>query len=174
MLDQKKSLPKFREGFLHCYSNELPYFYALYSIFMYLYKLPQPNQYIFIKDKSLYNLYKPKKISDHLLVPEKIYKKYEKYFGEIGSTEFKNSAFESIKEQFLEIFSSNQLNGLQKLLLAFLIQQFKISKDQYSEALQKILSESHSFDLQMQLARYDLIKNQYPSTLLGKWWRKIR
>jgi hypothetical protein len=141
---------------------------------MYLYKLPESNQYIFIKDKSLYNLYKPKSLPEHLLIPEKIYKKYEKYFGEISSNQFRYSAFESLKEQFVSIFSSNQLNSLQKITLSFFIQQFKISKDQYTEALQKILSEEDSFDIQVQLARYDLIKNQYPNSGFRKLLSKIR
>ena len=140
---------------------------------MYLYRLPEENQYIFVKDKSLYNFYQPKELSDHLLVPEQVYKKHEKAFGHIPSTEFNDSAFELLKEQFLHTFSSNQLSSIQKLVLSFFIQQYKISKDQYAEALQKILSESHSFDLQVQLARYESIKKQYPSSFLSKWRRKL-
>ncbi len=140
---------------------------------MYLYKLPESNQYIFIKDKSLYNLYKPKSLAEHLLVPEKIYKKYEKHFGQINSTQFRYSAYESLKEQFVSIFSANQLDTLHKIILSFFIQQFKISKDQYAEALQKILSEKDSFDIQVQLARYDLIKNQYPGSGFRRFLVKI-
>lgn len=141
---------------------------------MYLYKLPEPNQYIFVKDKSLYNLYKPKSLTEHLLVPESIYKKYEKFFGAIDSTQFRSKAYESLKEQFVTIFSSNQVSTVQKVILSFFIQQFKISKDQYADALQKILSENHSFDIQMQLARYDLIKNQYPNSGLRKLFMKMK
>ena len=140
---------------------------------MYLYRLPEENQFIFVKDKSLYNFYQPKGLSDHLLVPEQVYKKHEKAFGHIASTEFNDSAFELLKEQFLRTFSSNQLSSIQKLVLSFFIQQYKISKDQYVEALQKILSESHSFDLQVQLARYESIKKQYPSSFLSRWRRKL-
>jgi hypothetical protein len=140
---------------------------------MYLYKLPTPNEYIFIKEKSLYNLYKPKQLDDLLLVPEKTYKKYEKHLGTIDAKEFRYSANELLKEHFKSIFSDNQLGVLQKAVLSFFINQFKISKEQYAEALQKILAEEHSFDLQVQLAKYELIKNKYPSSGFQKLLSKL-
>lgn len=140
---------------------------------MYLYKLPKTNEYIFVKEKSLYNLYQPNALSDHLLVPEKIYRKHEESFGHIPSEEFNASAFESLKDQFLRVFSSNQLSSLQRMILSFFIQQYKISKEQYADALQKILAESHSFDIQVQLARYETIKKQYPTSFIDKWRKRF-
>ena len=52
---------------------------------MYLYKLPEKNQFLFVRDKSLFSLYKPKELGDLPLVPEKLYKKYEKHFGYIDT-----------------------------------------------------------------------------------------
>lgn len=138
---------------------------------MYLYKLPEENQFIFIKKRSLYNLYQPKDIGGLLLVPEKMYHKYEKHFGKIDTKEFRHSATELLKDHFLNAFSSNQLNLVHRTLLGFFINQFKISKEQYADALQKILTESHSFDIQLQLAKYESIKKQYPSTFLEKVFR---
>jgi hypothetical protein len=135
---------------------------------MYLYKLPEENQYIFIRQRSLYNLYKPKEITDLLLVPEKIYHKYEKHFGLIDTKLFRYSALEMLKEQFSNVFTSNQLNAVQKTVLGFFINQFKITKEQYEEMLQKALEEDNSFDLQFQLSKYQSIKSQYHSNSFRK------
>ncbi len=141
---------------------------------MYLYKLPEENQFIFTKEPSLYNLYQPKEIDDLLLVPEKVYKKHKKHFGNIDSKLFRYSALEMLKENFHKTFTSNQLNKVQKIVLAFFINQFKISKEQYEEMLQKTLKEDYSFDMQLQLTKYQSIKNQYPSTILQKLMAWVR
>lgn len=135
---------------------------------MYLYKLPIENQFIFTKERSLYNLYQPKELSEQLLIPEKTYKKYEKHFGEIETQHFRNSALETLKELFRSNFVSNQFNIVQKYILSFLINQFKITKEQYEEILQKSLQEDYSFDLQVQMAKYHSIKKQQPVSFFQK------
>jgi len=127
---------------------------------MYLYKLPLENQYIFTKERSLYNLYQPKELSEQLLIPEKIYQKYQKHFGKIESIHFRNSALETLKEFFKTNFVSNHFSSVQKYILSFLINQFKITKEQYEEILQKSIQEEYSFDLQVQMAKYHSIKKQ--------------
>ena len=141
---------------------------------MYLYKLPAENQFIFIKQKSLYNLYQPKDLKNLLLVPEKVYQKHEGHFGKINTKEFRHSATEMLKDHFLNIFTNEQLSSINRKLLGFFINQFKISKEQYAEALQKILAEDHSFDVQMQLAKYESIKRQYPTSFVQKLVSRFR
>jgi hypothetical protein len=136
---------------------------------MYLYKLPEENQFIFTKERSLYNLYSPNEIADLLLVPEKIYQKHEKHFGRIDSILFKYSALEILKELIKKSFTSNQFNLVQKSVLSFFINQFQISKAQYEETLQTTLQEEYSFDLQVQLAKYQLIKRQHPSNSIHRF-----
>jgi len=136
---------------------------------MYLYKLPEENQFIFTKERSLYNLYSPTEIADLLLVPEKVYQKHEKYFGRIDSKLFRYSALEILKELLKKSFTSNQFNLVQKTVLSFFINQFQISKAQYEEILQTTLQEEYSFDLQVQLAKYQLIKRQHPVSIFQRF-----
>lgn len=135
---------------------------------MYLYKLPEENQFIFTKERSLYNLYLPTEISDLLLVPERIYQKHEKHFGRIDSKLFRYSALEILKELLKKSFTSNQFNIVQKTVLSFFINQFQISKAQYEEILQTTLQEEYSFELQVQLAKYQLIKKQHPASVFQR------
>ncbi|HAR20752.1 MAG TPA: hypothetical protein DCR46_08815 [Cytophagales bacterium] len=137
---------------------------------MYLYKLPEKNQFLFVRDKSLFSLYKPKELGDLPLVPEKLYKKYEKHFGYIDTKLFRYSALELLKEQFNKVFTTNQLNKAQTFLLSFVINKFKITKEQYEEMLQKTLAEDNSFELQMQLAKYQTIKSQYEGGKLHQFF----
>ena len=129
---------------------------------MHLYKLPEPNQYLFSNKRSLYNLYAPKDLDNLLPVPESIYRSQEKHFGKLDAEQIRNSAVEHLKRHFLAVFSANHFNSVQKKLVGFFIYQYKISKDQYTEALQKVLTENHSFDVQVQLAKYQSIKKENP------------
>lgn len=141
---------------------------------MHLYKLPETNQYIFIKEKSVYHFFKANDLSEVVLIPESKYQKHSKHFGIIESSKFRQTATELLKDHFLKTFNSNQLNAVQRQLLSFLINQFKITKDQYSDALRNILAEEHSFDIQVQLAKYETIKSHSSPSIIARMLSKLR
>ena len=70
--------------------------------------------------------------------------------------------------RFREIEDTEWKEGYAPSVLKF-INQFQISKAQYEEILQTTLQEEYSFDLQVQLAKYQLIKRQHPSSSIQRF-----